>query len=138
MRLANAFLANHAEVRDGLAYVSGAFPEWLEVEALPSAEVLYLVVVVELDQEDLGAPTEIAVSIVPPGGPSTEVVAFKSVREAMEDDPPGSPLLEIVATPLSAVFEVEGRHEYRIDFPESDLTPVGIPILVRRVESLSG
>src|SRR5438045_426805 len=53
VRVHSAFLANHAEVRDSLAYVLGGFPEWWTVTELPSSAFLAMVVVLQLERFEI-------------------------------------------------------------------------------------
>lgn len=53
MRVSSAFLANHAEVHDGLVFVAGGFPEWCNVTHVPGEARFTLVVVLEVDRHDV-------------------------------------------------------------------------------------
>jgi hypothetical protein len=54
VRVNSAFIANHAESRDGLLFVSGGFSEWLNLEGLPAEAHLVLVVMFEVEPDEVG------------------------------------------------------------------------------------
>lgn len=59
MKLAALFLANHLELHQGLLYVHGGFPAWVNAPAVPSDIQLQVGLVVELDDGEEAAPVSV-------------------------------------------------------------------------------
>ena len=135
MRLANAFLANYAEVRGGLAYISGAFPEWFDAPTLPTIGGFQLVLNVQLEPHEVGRTVVIEVRIRRPGGELDQIgmIQTTSVRGPDESGIPGAPINWVVIAPLPTQIGSEGLHAYVIDFPQHELQSVELAIAVRRV-----
>lgn len=136
MRLTNAFIANYAEIRGGLAYVAGAFPEWFDAPTLPIIGSLYAVIVFDLEPNDLGTLTEIRISVVRPGGQTDPITVAKTQAMRLPDAPPleGAPIHQVYALPIPTQFGSEGLHEYLIEFQGTGIEPARIGIGVRRVQ----
>jgi hypothetical protein len=131
VKVNNAFLANHAEIRESLAYVSGAFPEWWEVFQLPATANVFVVFVVELDDDELQSPIECVLDLEHPGG------TIQSVANVLVNSSPrgervtGAPNFQIVAVSTLVEFLQSDRHEFTIRSGEERLARVPFAVRVK-------
>src|SRR5438874_7382915 len=86
VRVASAFLANHAEVRDGLAFVAGGFPEWWTVQSLPATATMTMVVVLELDESEIETQFDLDLVVMQPDRSETGIARISASRGRQADD----------------------------------------------------
>jgi hypothetical protein len=128
MRITNAFLANHAETRDGLAFVSGAFPEWWTVPSVPAVSNLAMVFVCELEESDLDQSFPLDLVVVRPDGGRDQLVQLVTTRRADGDAAPGTPRFQVAALLFSVQFQEAGLHRFEI---VGETATASVPLLVR-------
>jgi hypothetical protein len=114
MRAATALLANAAEVREGLLYVLGGGVEELWVGELPAQVAPSVVVVLELDDADLGRSLAPHLTVTDPVG---DALVDVDLPPAVADRTPGG-TDEVAQLPM--VFTVgmqvarEGVHRLQL------------------------
>lgn len=108
MKVSSLFLANAAEVRDGLLYALGAFPEWLSVPAVPGRLLYSVVIALDLEEADLGRRQHLYLHLVRPDGKSQRMaeVHLTAIRPATDR----RVLRQVIAVPVTPLLEVEGVH----------------------------
>jgi len=111
MKVTNAFLANYVEVRDSLAYVAGAFPEWWDVPRVPSIGMLFVVVTIELQVHELNTTFNFVLRVDRPDGTATVLSGINTMRGPSLRDVPGAPFFQIVPIGTNVEFREAGRHE---------------------------
>ncbi len=140
MRIRNAFLANHAETREGLAFVSGGFPESYTVFALPLNASLAAVWVVELDETEIGRSFLLDLRVSDPRG-VTRPVAHLGVGRS-QDTPTvhGAPLYVIVTYRFLVELQVVGLHTFEVvcDGQVMATMPLFVNVLERGGEEQAG
>lgn len=114
VRVHSAFLANHAEVRDGLAYVAGGYPAWWSVYRLPVAQTLGIVVVIFVDDDEFGRPLQVQLVLRRPGGGEDDLALVDFWRERDAGTASGVPAHWIVAVNTVVEFRNEGVHEFAV------------------------
>jgi hypothetical protein len=137
VRVRDAFLANHAEVREGLAFISGAFPEWWRLNTLPATVPVSLVVVIDLDPSEIDQALKVTIRLVHPNGDRDTLgdVPFRRPRQA-EDIllPGGTPFRQILACTFDVHFRMEGLH--RVAITSGDEEVESVPVAVRAISTL--
>lgn len=138
MRVTNAFLANYAEVKGGVVYASGCFPEWFAGPSLPTIAQFFLVVQGELEPDEVGQVVQVHISLRRPDGRVDQVGIGAANRPFNpEMDTEESPRYLIFIAPTVAQFGVEGLHHYLLDFEApggANIDQIAIPLSVRRVD----
>lgn len=119
MKVRDLFIANYAEFRDGLAYVSGGFPEWWIVTQLPFETSSVLVAHIEYEQAEVELKFEFAVRLVHPSGEIDTLAMVNVNRGSRPNQPEGSPLYQMVIMPIRILFRFEGGHIFRLDDPQN-------------------
>jgi hypothetical protein len=114
MRIREAFLANSAETRQGLAFVLGGFPEWWTVQSLPSGSLLSMVAVAELDESDLDKDFQVTIRMRHPTNETDTlgVAGFKRASTAPRVE--GAALRMVLAVPMQVNFRMVGPHEFMV------------------------
>lgn len=113
MRVEAAFLANYAEVRGSLGYISGAFPEWWNVTELPSVHQLAAVLLISLDDHELGTKQTVDFGVMRPGADDVELLAraeFERLRDP--DAPAGTSPTEKIVLNMHFEFQSLGVHRF--------------------------
>lgn len=114
MKINNAFLANHAETREGLAFISGGFPEWYTVPSLPITAPLAAVWVLELEQAEIGLPFTFELAVVYPSRLKHLLAHVGVGRSHDTRTVEGAPLYVIVTYVFGVEFQVEGLHTFEV------------------------
>jgi hypothetical protein len=130
MRIRDAFVANHAETHDGLAFITGAFPEWWTIPIAPYVANMSMVVVLELTEADASESYQFWVHLVAPDGTSAATTNFGTSRGLEAGRPDGAPLFQVVTLPLAAYFPVPGRYEFVVALDELERLAT-VPLAVR-------
>ena len=112
MRVTSAFLANYAEVRDGLAFVAGGFPEWWTVQSLPATATMTMVVVLDLDRSEVEARFDLDVVVERPDGTETGIARASASRGKRTDA--DSPIYVVLAVPVSLQLRTAGMHRFKV------------------------
>src|ERR1035437_8658416 len=108
VKISNAFLANHAETREGLAFSSGGSPEWYTVPSLPvTAAPLAAVWVLELEQAEIGLPFTFELAVLYPTGVRHSIAHVGVGRSPDTPTVEGAPLYVIVTYVFGVEFQVE-------------------------------
>jgi hypothetical protein len=131
MRVRNALLANYSEGRDGIAYISGAFPEWWEVPQLPHGVQFHAILQLELEPNEVEEQFLFHVSLRRPNGDTDLLVQVVTKRGPFKDPVEGQPIYHILPIPIPATLNATGRHTFQ--FIVADVEPVLIPIAVKLV-----
>jgi hypothetical protein len=123
VKLEAAFLANHAEVHDGLAFVTGGFPEWWSVPATNTFQQVALVVVARLDRNEVGQTFTYEIIIERPDGTQQPVVYVASSR-GQSPHSEAQPLLLLVPIAFSIDFRQLGLHRFLVNYEGETLGDV--------------
>jgi hypothetical protein len=110
MKVRDFFLADYADVKDSLAFISGAFPEWWTVVQIPAPATIYVVLLLDYTEE----PDELAYFDVEVHGPKSDVHLFslQAKRGATDRDTPGGPRFQPVALQAHVTFQEVGLHQF--------------------------
>jgi hypothetical protein len=125
VRISSAFVANSAEVKDGLAYVMGAFPEWWTLTELPADSTLAFVFVVEMDDWELGQQFQFLIRMDHPEQSSDTLAVIQYSRPA-DNQQTGTPIRQVVAVPVVAHFRSRGMHTFRVTHQENLVASVSL------------
>lgn len=129
MKFLNAFLANHAEVHDGLLFVNGGCPEKWMVKDLDEEIKIYFVGQVQYEESEIGTHQGYAIEV---HGPKKDQRLF-GIAERVEsefgpDDKPNFKKLWVL--PIEFLASGSGLHEIvvtqRIADSEKELVRAGI------------
>jgi hypothetical protein len=124
MRIAGAFIANHAEWRESLLFASGGYPEFLTVPAIPHDTSFMLVVIAEATHKELGHQHAIEVVMRAADGterPITTVTfAFGQVQQYVE----GAPIYAPALIQMQVHVEHVGPTEFVIRREHTELATV--------------
>jgi hypothetical protein len=131
VKVTNAFLANYVEVRDSLAYVAGAFPEWWDVPQLPSTGMLFVVVTIELQADELNTTFNFILRVDRPDSTTTVLSGVNAMRGPSLQDVHGAPYFQIIPIGSNVEFRETGRHELVLSAPDKEVAR--IPFAVRIV-----
>jgi hypothetical protein len=115
MKVRDTFLANYAENREGLAFVTGGFPEWWRVQAIPIQSNLSMVIALEFERSEAETQFEFAIRVQHPTQEIDTLSLLTVTRGLKFDQPPNSPLYQVLAVPLSVLFRMEGTCVFRVD-----------------------
>jgi|GEM_PF-1361726 len=115
MRVNSAFVANYAEEKSGVAYVSGGFPEWWTVTDTPMAQTLALVWTCELEANEVGRIFLFDVFLDEPDGTSQKIVHVGVGRRVLTGDIQEAKKRKVVAVNVPVTFRMEGAHVFRIE-----------------------
>jgi hypothetical protein len=132
MKVRNAFLANHAETREVLAFDSGGCPEVYAVFSLPQEARLAAVWVVELQDEEIGFSFAFQLGVSDPREVKRGVAVVGVGRSPDTPRVQGSPLYAIVTYLFSVEFQVGGLHNFEIVSGGEVLATM--PLFVRVIE----
>lgn len=133
MKVRNAFLANYGEVRESLAFISGAFPEWWYLPDLQQSPHMQLIAQLQFDEDELDREFEFQLHLRRPNGSEDSLGIVKSTRERSELDPPDAPKYQIWTLQLVLRFDEAGLHVITISDSVSEGSEelAEIPVLVR-------
>ena len=112
MKVCNAFLANHAETREGLAFISAAFPEWYTVPALPVNAPLAAIWVLEIEPAEIGLRFSFDLGVTDPGGIRRTVAHVVVGRSPDTPTVKGAPLYVVVTYVFLVDLQTEGLHTF--------------------------
>jgi hypothetical protein len=110
MRVRDFFLANHAESRGGLTYISGAFPEWWDVPVLPFGTPIGFVLLLDYENN----PDESVQLSIEKHGPKglVQMAQLQVSRGNQVTDVPGAPRYQPVVINHPVIFDSDGAHEF--------------------------
>jgi hypothetical protein len=114
MRLKTAMVANYAEVRDSLLYISGGGAEWWRLAEMASVQRLAVVVSVELEDADLDITQHVLIGVRRPSddGPGELLAAAEFTRSREEGESGG--VVQNMAINLPVEFHEYGTHWFVI------------------------
>lgn len=138
VQVANAFLANYAEVRGGTLQALGAMPEWWAAPRLPHQIVAFTVLQLSLEREEQETVFQFSVLVHRPEGrvdpPSIQVATQRGVLGP--DSRSYDPFFFIIPIPVPITLASEGRHA--VEVRTSGHEPIILPFGVRVVEEVVG
>lgn len=129
LRIETAFLANHAEFHDGLAFVNGGFPEWWNTPSWGLLQPFFLVVVSSVAAEERANEHELEVVFRRVDGSESPLVRARIAGgEVRQGDPVLPEYRFSVGLGVMVDFRAEGIHRFvgRLDDQSFD-----IPLYVR-------
>jgi len=112
MRVRDFFLANYAEVKDSLAYVLGAFPEWWTVPSIPQVSLLFIVALLEYEESELHTNFKFDIHLQRPDGETVVLASVQTHRGVAPNDVPGSPRYQPVLVGSNIEFRGLGLHQF--------------------------
>jgi hypothetical protein len=124
VKLEAAFLANHAEVHDGLLFVTGGFPEWWSTPALNALQQMALVVVTRLERSEILEKFTYEIVIERPDESQQPVVYVATSRGALPGTSDDQPFFQTVPINFSIDFRQLGLHRYLVKCAGSTLADV--------------
>jgi hypothetical protein len=131
VRIANAFIANHAEVREGIANVLGGFPEWWMVPTLPQQVVMFVVVDLLVEDGEMGIPFEFSITLERPDRSTMPIGIMRMQRDRGPLDPTGVLHHNVAVFPAPINIGSEGTHLIGVQGSGHSMQ---IPIYVRRTQ----
>jgi hypothetical protein len=134
MKLRSAFLANHAEVRESLAFVSGAFPEYWRTPALNAPQIVAFVANLEFEESEIGKTFNFLLGLQPPQGAPIGLAYFNS---QMDNNQTGEPRYFIAALNLTVAFSTVGVYNFTLSTTdESGVNEIAkVPLNVILIEN---
>ena len=109
VQIANAFLANHAEVRDGVANILGGFPEWWTVQDFPQQVLVFVVIDLLLDDKELGQTFRFTIEVARPDNTTVQLGSVEMRRDKNPIDLPATKHHNIGVFP-APINLLEGTH----------------------------
>jgi len=130
MRVANAFLANHAEVRDGIANILGGFPEWYTVPVLPQQVLIFVVIDIVLEDNELGETFAINLILERPDHTTLSLGNIQMRRDRVPMDLSEALHHNIAVFPAPIILGGEGQHVITVETADGEQR-IRIPIYAR-------
>jgi hypothetical protein len=113
VKLEAAFLANHAELHDGLAFITGGFPEWWSVPATNTFQQMSLLIVARLDPGEITQTFTYEIIIERPDETQQPVIYVAASRGQSLRSEPQRLLLPVPIT-FSIDFRQLGLHRFLV------------------------
>lgn len=137
MKVTNAFLANHAEIRDSLVFASGAFPEWWMIPNLTMAQPLAFVATIEMEGSEIGKTYNFILGLEAPEAATTGLAFFTSRRDLVPDETTDAPIYNIFALNFLVPFGTVGLHHFVLSISqENGIEEIArVPLLVKIASS---
>ena len=114
MRIVSAAIANFVEVRDSMLYMLGGFPEWWNVTQLPTAIIMGVGVVVEIEPAELSQDLMLDVAIRAVDGEDLADGRAKFRRDEEDGHIANSPYYVPLAWNFAYEVIAPGPHEVAI------------------------
>jgi hypothetical protein len=124
MRIAGAFIANHAEWREHLLFVSGAFPEWWDLAEIPGDASFMLVLMAEVTHQELEQQHTVDIAMLSPDGVETPLLSITFVFGPVQEYVEGAPIYAPALIPMQAHIENVGPNEFVVRHEGVDLANV--------------
>lgn len=119
MKLAALFVCNHLEVHQGMVYVHGGFPEWVNVASLPADAQLQVGIVLVLDPAERSSRFAVELKLRREGLPDPLAVYGLEASAAEEGEPvPGGRYLPF--PPLAVSVHLEELGTYLLELHQGD------------------
>ena len=130
VKIANALVSNYAEVRDSLANVLGAFPEWWTVTSLPIVQPVGMVVVAQLERDELDKRITLRFQVTHPNGKTDDLSTVIFVRGTGAAEVEG-PKYQILPVGLNVNFQTPGEHVFTVLGEDGEIlatVPLGLRV----------
>jgi hypothetical protein len=124
MRIAGAFIANHAEWREHLLFVSGAFPEWWDLAEIPGDASFTLVLMAEVTHQELDQQHTVDISMRAPDSTETALLSITFVFGPVQQYVEGAPIYAPALIPMQAHIENVGPNELVVRHGGDELASV--------------
>jgi hypothetical protein len=124
MRIAGAFIANHAEWREHLLFVSGGFPEFWNLAEIPGDANFMLVLMAEVTHQELEQQHTVDIAMRSPDGSETPLLSIAFVFGQVEQYVEGAPIYAPALIPMQAHIAQVGPNELIVRHDGADLANV--------------
>jgi hypothetical protein len=124
MRIAGAFIANHAEWREHLLFVSGAFPEFWNLAEIPGDANFMLVLMAEVNHQELEQQHTVDITMRSPDGSETPLLSIAFVFGQVDQYVEGAPIYAPALIPMQAHIAQVGPNELIVRHDGVDLANV--------------
>ncbi len=115
VKVTDVVLANYAEMRDGLAFITGGFPDYLTAISPNYSPRIGMVVVVDYEPVEIGMAFHFLVRLVHPDGDADTVVKIGTAPQLKPNHPDFAPIRQVVTvSSLPVEFRMSGLHEFRV------------------------
>jgi hypothetical protein len=111
VRIAGAFIANHAEWREHLLFVSGGFPEWWDLTDIPGDTSFTLVLMAEVTHSELDQEHTVDVAMRSPDGAESALPSIAFTFGPVEEYVEGAPIYTPALIQMQAHIEHVGPTE---------------------------
>jgi hypothetical protein len=124
MRIAGAFIANHAEWREHLLFVSGGFPEWWDLAEIPGDTSFTLVLMAEVTHQELDQQHTVEVAMRSSDGTEAALPSITFGFGPVEQYVEGAPIYTPALISMQAHIEHVGPTELVVRAGDVELASV--------------